>query len=225
MKPKKEKASKQSIRLAIVEDEEWMRNNLSRVIDDNPGLCCVGAFATAEEALKEMKDVQPDVVLLDINLPGMNGVECLRHLRSVLPEARYLMLTVFEESDKIFRSLLAGASGYLLKRSSTPELLNAIREVYDGGSPMSSSIARRVVTYFNQMGQKTSKADVLSQREKEVLELLGKGAAYKDIADQLSLSIDTIRMNVRHIYAKLHVHSRSEATAKYGDILRNSWLE
>lgn len=225
MKSKKEKASRQPIRLAIVEDEQWMRNNLSHVIDSSPSLCCVGAFATAEEALEQMKSARPDVVLLDINLPGMNGVECLRHLRAALPEARYLMLTVFEESEKIFRSLLAGASGYLLKRSSTPELLNAIQEVYDGGSPMSSSIARRVVSYFNQMGQKTSQADTLSQREKEVLELLGKGAAYKDIADQLSLSIDTIRMNVRHIYTKLHVHSRSEATAKYGDILRNSWLK
>lgn len=225
MKSKKEKTSVPPIRLAIVEDEKWMRSNLIQVIESSPNLCCVGAFATAEKALEEMKDTRPDVVLLDINLPGMNGVECLRHLKLVLPEARYLMLTVFEESDKIFRSLLAGASGYLLKRSSTPELLNAIREAHEGGSPMSSTIARRVVSYFNQMGQKTPEAGTLSQREKEVLELLGKGAAYKDIADQLSLSIDTIRMNVRHIYAKLHVHSRSEATAKYGDILRNSWLE
>jgi DNA-binding NarL/FixJ family response regulator len=225
MKCQKEKASRQPIRVAIVEDEKWMRNNLSHVIDNGPNLCCVGAFATAEKALQEMRAARPDVVLLDINLPGMDGVECLRHLRLVLPETRYLMLTVFEEGDKIFRSLLAGASGYLLKRSSTPELLKAIREVNDGGSPMSSSIARRVVGYFNRMGQKTSEAIALSQREKQVLELLGKGLAYKDIADHLSLSIDTIRMNVRHIYAKLHVHSRGEATAKYVDIPRISSLE
>jgi DNA-binding NarL/FixJ family response regulator len=156
------------------------------------------------------------VVLMDINLPGMDGVECVRRVKQLLPDVRCLMLTVYEESEKIFNSLLAGASGYLLKRTSTEELLDAIRQVHGSGSPMSSSIARKVVAYFNQMG--AAKADsvaALSPREQQVLELLAKGSAYKDIAHQLSLSIETVRMNVKHIYAKLHVHSRGEATAKY----------
>jgi len=132
-----------------------------------------------------------------------------------LPELKCLMLTVYEESEKIFNSLLAGASGYLLKRTSTAELLDAIRQVHDGGSPMSSSIARKVVAYFNQMGTAKSSTAALSPRELQVLELLAKGMAYKNIADELSLSIETIRMNVKHIYTKLHVHSRGEAAAKY----------
>jgi DNA-binding NarL/FixJ family response regulator len=132
-----------------------------------------------------------------------------------LPELRCLMLTVYEESEKIFNSLLAGASGYLLKRTSTAELLEAIQQVRDGGAPMSSSIARKVVAYFHEMGQGKPDTTTLSPREQQVLELLAKGAAYKNIADQLSLSIETIRMNVKHIYAKLHVHSRGEAAAKY----------
>lgn len=206
--------------MAIVEDEKWMRENLARIIAGSPGLLCVSSYATAEEALQDLAAKQPDVVLLDINLPGMDGVECLRRLRSVLPEVQCLMLTVFEESDKIFNSLLAGASGYLLKRTSTPELLEAIQQVRDGGSPMSSSIARKVVGFFNQMGQGSPDTEALSPREKEVLELLARGAAYKEIAAQLSLSIETIRMNVKHIYAKLHVHSRGEAAAKY---MRRSW--
>jgi DNA-binding NarL/FixJ family response regulator len=220
MKIEIENANQGPIKVAIVEDEKWMRENLSRIIAASPGLRCVSSYATAEEALRDMPNSLPDVVLLDINLPGMDGVECLKHLRLILPEAQCLMLTVFEESDKIFNSLLAGANGYLLKRTGTPELLEAIQQVRDGGSPMSSSIARKVVGYFNQMGQSSPDTEALSPREKEVLELLAKGAAYKEIADQLSLSLETIRMNVKHIYAKLHVHSRAEATAKY---MGRSW--
>jgi DNA-binding NarL/FixJ family response regulator len=152
---------------------------------------------------------------MDINLPGLNGVECVRQLRVKLPEISCLMLTVYEESEKIFNSLLAGASGYLLKRTSTAELLEAIRQVREGGSPMSSSIARKVVAYFHEMGAAKSNTATLSPRELQVLELLAKGVAYKNIAAELSLSIETIRMNVKHIYNKLHVHSRGEATAKY----------
>lgn len=204
------------IKVAIVEDQTWLRENLVKEINSDPRLSCVNAYRTAEAALQGIAQDQPDVVLMDINLPGMNGVECVKRLKVLLPEVRYLMLTVYEESEKIFNSLLAGASGYLLKRTSTGELLEAIREVQGSGSPMSSSIARKVVAYFNQMG--AAKADIveaLSPREQQVLELLAKGSAYKEIAGQLSLSIDTVRMNVKHIYAKLHVHSRGEATAKY----------
>ena len=215
MRAEEKEAKPQPIKVAIIEDENWMRADLARIISRSPGLRCVGAYATAEEALRDIALQCPDVVLLDINLPGMNGVECLRRLGSILPEVQCLMLTVFEESDKIFNSLLAGASGYLLKRTSTPELLRAIQQVYDGGAPMSSSIARKVVGFFNQRGRDNPDTAALSPREKEVLELLAKGAAYKEIADQLSLSIETVRMNVKHIYTKLHVHSRGEATAKY----------
>lgn len=204
-----------SVKVVIVEDETWLRENLVREINDAPGFCCVNHYRTAEEALQGIPADQPDVVLMDINLPGMDGVECIRRLRANLPEVRCLMLTVYEESEKIFNSLLAGASGYLLKRTSTAELLEAIQQVRGGGAPMSSSIARKVVAYFNEMGEVKSNTAALSPRELQVLELLAKGVAYKNIADQLSLSIETIRMNVKHIYTKLHVHSRGEATAKY----------
>jgi DNA-binding NarL/FixJ family response regulator len=203
------------IKVVIVEDEAWLRENLAREIGGAPGFCCVNKYRTAEAALLGIPADQPDVVLMDINLPGMDGVECIRRLRTSSPQSRCLIFTVYEESDKIFKSLLAGASGYLLKRSGTAELLEAIQQAHSGGAPMSSSIARKVVAYFNELGAGKSDATTLSPREQQVLELLAKGAAYKTIADQLSLSIETIRMNVKHIYAKLHVHSRGEATAKY----------
>jgi DNA-binding NarL/FixJ family response regulator len=206
----------QPIKVVVVEDQSWMRENLVREIEGDPQLACVNSYRTAEAALQGILDDLPDVVLMDINLPGMDGVECVRRLKQLLPEVRCLMLTVYEESEKIFNSLLAGASGYLLKRTSTEELLDAIREVHGSGSPMSSSIARKVVAYFNQMGAaQTDSVAALSPREQQVLELLARGSAYKDIARQLSLSIETVRMNVKHIYAKLHVHSRGEAAAKY----------
>ncbi len=203
------------IKVVIVEDATWIRENLAREINASPGFCCVNNYRTAEEALQDIPADQPDIVLMDINLPGMNGVECIRQLRVKLPEVRCLMLTVYEESEKIFNSLLAGASGYLLKRTSTAELLEAIQQVRDGGSPMSSSIARKVVAYFNEMGAAKSNTATLSPRELQVQELLAKGVAYKIIANELSLSLETIRMNVKHIYNKLHVHSRGEAAAKY----------
>jgi DNA-binding NarL/FixJ family response regulator len=217
MNPSRQKNSllTQPIRVVIVEDATWMRENLVREINGSPGFRCVNNYRTAEDALQGIPKDQPDVVLMDINLPGMSGVECMRQLRADLPEVRGLMLTVYEESEKIFNSLLAGASGYLLKRTSTAELLEAIQQVIDGGSPMSSSIARKVVAYFNEMGAAKSDTATLSPRELQVLELLARGMAYKNIADELSLSIETIRMNVKHIYAKLHVHSRGEAAAKY----------
>lgn len=215
-----ERPCSEPVCVSIIEDEEWMRRNLARLIAESPGFRLVSCYATAEEALERIATERPDVVLLDINLPAMDGVECLRRIRMLLPDVRCLMLTVFEESDKIFNSLLAGASGYLLKRTSSADLLEAMRQVREGGSPMSSTIARKVVEYFNQMGEHTTDAAGLSPRERGVLELLARGAAYKEIADQLSLGLETIRMYVKHIYTKLHVHSRGEATAKY---LRRSW--
>jgi len=213
--PEKNQLPKSPIRVVVVEDETWIRENLIQEINRDPGLRCINNYRTAEAALRGIPTDQPDVVLMDINLPGMDGVECIRRLRANLPELKCLMLTVYEESEKIFNSLLAGASGYLLKRTRTTELLEAIRQVRDGGSPMTSSIARKVVAYFNEMGAAKSNTAALTPRELQVLELLAKGMAYKNIADELSLSIETIRMNVKHIYAKLHVHSRGEAAAKY----------
>lgn len=201
--------------MVIVEDKTWLRENLEQEINQHPQMRCLKAYPTAELAIEDIRNVEPDVVIMDINLPKMDGVECVRRIKASRPELRCMMLTVYEEADRIFNSLLAGASGYLLKRSTSEELLEAIQQVNNGGSPMSSSIARKVVDYFNQLGAQKSETDLLSPREQQVLELLARGAAYKDIADQLSLSIETIRMNVKHIYAKLHVHSRGEAAAKY----------
>ena len=206
---------KSPAKVVIVEDEIWLRDNLAMEINANQEMRCVKSYGTAEEALEGIPNDRPDVVIMDINLPGINGVECLRRLKSIMPEVQFLMLTAFEESDKIFNSLLAGANGYLLKRTSTAELLEAIRQVRDGGAPMSSSIARRVVAYFNKIGERKPEASELSLREQEVLELLAKGSAYKAIGDKMHLSIDTVRMYVKHIYSKLHVHSRCEATEKY----------
>lgn len=213
--PKETDSSPTLVKIVIVEDETWMREDLVKKINAAPGFHCVNNYRTAEEALEGIPADEPDVVLMDINLPGMDGVECIRRLRVNLPRVKYLMLTVYSESEKIFDSLLAGASGYLLKRTNTDELLEAIQQVRCGGAPMSSSIARKVVDYFNEMGEQKSNTPTLSPREQQVLELLAKGVAYKKIADQFSLSIDTIRMHVKHIYAKLHVHTRSEATAKH----------
>jgi DNA-binding NarL/FixJ family response regulator len=213
--PDKKHPAQPPVKVVIVEDETWLRKNLVREISRTPGLCCVNNYRTAEEALQGIPADQPDVVLMDINLPGMDGVECVRRLHADLPNVKCLMLTVYEESEKIFNSLLAGASGYLLKRADTDELLDAIRQLLEGGAPMSSNIARKVVGYFNKIGDAKSDTSMLTPREEQVLELLAKGMAYKNIADQLSLSVDTIRMNVKHIYTKLHVHSRGEAAAKY----------
>lgn len=203
------------IRVAIVEDDEWVRENLVRELGRNTGFSCLGAFRSAEAAIEGVPSLNPDVVLMDINLPGMDGVQCIRRLKEICPDVQFLMLTVYEESDKIFNSLIAGARGYLLKRTTTPELLEAIRQVCEGGAPLTDHIARRVVHYFNQQGAKTASLDTLTPRERQVLEKLAQGARYKEVADQLTLSIDTVRMNVRHIYSKLHVHSRGEAVAKY----------
>jgi DNA-binding NarL/FixJ family response regulator len=206
-------ATRVPTRVSIVEDEEWMREHLACEIGRSQALRCVSSYRTAEEALRGVPGDRPDVVIMDINLPGIDGVECVRRLKLDLPQTQFLMLTVYEEDDKIFNSLRAGASGYLLKRSNTRELLEAIQQVLSGGAPLSCSIARKVVCYFNQWGSAPEMA-LLSPREREVLELLAKGDSYKEIADRLSLALETIRMNVKHIYSKLHVHSRGEASAK-----------
>ncbi len=202
------------IAVSIVEDDHWLRKDLAREISAAAGFRCLSSYANAELALKSLPAEKPDVVIMDINLPGLNGIECVRRLKLVAPEMCILMLTVYEESDLIFAALRAGASGYLLKRSKSAELLEAIADAYQGGSPMTSSVARQVVQFFAQPPASLPETEGLSAREQEILNLLVKGHAYKVIADQLSISVNTVRMFIRRIYKKMHVHSRSEATAQ-----------
>jgi DNA-binding NarL/FixJ family response regulator len=204
------------ISVSIVDDEKELRDSITTFVNGAPGIRCVSSYTAAEPALKGLPVDKPDVVLMDINLGGMNGIECVRRLKAVAPDMQILMLTVYEDTDQIFKALAAGASGYLLKRSSPTKLLQAIREVASGGSPMSSSIARKVVASFQQSKQTGQKQHAhLSPREEMVLDCLARGLTYKQIADELQISIDTIRTYLRRIYEKLHVQSRTEAVAKY----------
>ncbi len=204
-----------AIKVSIIEDDAWIRENLATRITQTEGFACVGSYRTGEEAVAQLPGRLPDVVLMDINLPKMNGIECVRQLKSRVPSAQILMLTVYEDSDKIFNSLLAGASGYLLKRTPQAEILEAIADVHRGNSPMTGHIARKVVQYFNQRGGAKGEMEKLSSREREVLEHLARGVPYKEIANLLTVSIDTVRVHIKGIYGKLHVHSRGEAVAKY----------
>lgn len=204
-----------TITVSIVDDEADLREHIGGYLQAAGGFKCKSVYASAEEALTHLPQDKPDVVLMDINLGGMDGIECVRQLKTLMPEAQVLMLTVFEDTDKIFRALAAGASGYLLKRLSPSKLLDAIREVRDGGSPMSASIARKVVQSFRVIPAHGDETMDLSQREREVLNGLAEGLAYKQIADQLEVSIHTVRNYIRRIYEKLHVRSRTEAVAKF----------
>ena len=203
------------IKVSIVDDEADLRENIAGFVDASPGFHALGVHASAEEALIRLPREKPDVVLMDINLGGgMSGIECVRQLKPLLPETQIVMLTVFEDTDKIFSALAAGASGYLLKRLAPAKLLEAIREVHEGGSPMSAPIARKVVQSLRAAPPAPGEA-ALSAREREVLDRLAEGLAYKQIAERLSLSIHTVRNYIRRIYEKLHVQSRTEAVAKY----------
>ncbi len=203
------------IKIAIVEDDVRVRGSLARLIDSAEGFCCVSQHPTAENALVELKVTRPDVVLMDINLPGMNGVECVRRLKELLPHTQVVMLTVYENTNIIFSALAAGASGYLLKKSSPEQLIEAIREVYNGGSPMTSHIARKVVASFQQVTNPVQEYEKLSLREQEVLDCLAKGFLYREIAEKLNLSYATVHTHIRHIYDKLHVRSRTQAVTKH----------
>lgn len=203
-----------AISISIVEDNEKLRGTLARVLNRADGFRCVSQYPSAEDALKDLPNVKPDVVLMDINLPGMNGVECVRQLKKILPQILVMMLTVYEDTDNIFDALSAGASGYLLKRTTGPELLDAIREVQRGGSPMTTHIARKVVQSF-QKNAPTQPAENLSEREQQVLDLLSKGLMYKEIADKLQISYETVHTYIRRIYEKLQVRTRTEAVAKF----------
>jgi len=210
-----ELVEKMQIKVAIVDDDEGIRASLAMLIRRAPAFSLAGDYADAETALKEIPRHRPDVVLMDINLPGMNGVECVRQLKTQLPGLQVLMLTVYEDSDSLFNSLKAGASGYLLKRTASARLLDAIRDVHAGGSPMTPQLARRVVQFFSRTPAPESPVSRLTPGEKEFLDQLANGYAYKEIADRMKISIDTVRSYVRTVYEKLHVHSRTEAVVKY----------
>jgi DNA-binding NarL/FixJ family response regulator len=203
------------IKVAIVDDDEGIRSSLSALLKRASGYRLVGEYANAETALKEIPQVQPDVVLMDINLPDMKGYDCVRHLKEARPSIQFLMLTVYEDSDSLFNSLRAGASGYLLKRTASARLLEAVRDVHDGGAPMSPQLARRVVQFFSKPPPQDAGLAKLTPAEREFLDQLSKGYAYKEIAERMKISIDTVRSYVRTVYEKLHVHSRTEAVVKY----------
>ena len=204
-----------AIRVSIVEDDAGLRESISSFIAGRAGLACLGAYSSGEEALAGIPREPPEVVLMDINLPGMNGIECVRRLKTVCPTLQIMMLTVYEQSDRIFEALAAGACGYLLKSTPPEKLIEAIEDVCNGGAPMSSHIARKVVQAFLPASRETPLIEHLAPREEEVLNLLSRGCAYMQIAAEMDLSIGTIRTYIRLIYEKLHVNCRTDAVVKY----------
>ena len=203
------------ISVSIVEDNEQLRGTLARVLNRAEGFRCVSHYGSAEAALEGLVKDRPEVVLMDINLPGMNGVECVRQLKQAMPQVMVIMLTVYEDTENIFNALAAGASGYLLKRTKSAELLEAIKEVHRGGSPMTTHIARKVVQSFQKAGLSPQPTENLSQREQEVLDCLSQGFFYKEIAEKLGISYETVHTYIRRIYEKLQVRTRTEAVAKF----------
>lgn len=204
------------ITVAVVEDDPELRGSFEIILSRSPGVRCVGAYANAEEALQGILKLKPQVVIMDVHLPGMDGVECVRQLSEQLPKTQFVMLTVHDNPEAIFNSLAAGASGYLLKPVRSAELIAAVKDVISGGAPMTSNIARKVVQTFKNPVSSGEKLTVtLTPKETEVLDYLAKGYLYKEIADVLNISYGTVHTHIEHIYEKLHVRSRSQAIAKY----------
>src|ERR1700744_4736280 len=199
----------------VVEDNRALRAQLVRILESAPDIKCLGAFTSGEEALPAILEKKPDVVLMDIKLPGMSGIQCVVEIKKVIPEMQIIMVTVYEDSERIFRALKSGASGYLIKSSPPEQLIKAVRDTHSGGSPISSHIARKVVEHFHLMGPAETETDNLSVREQEVLKLLGNGLIYKEIGNQLHISTETVRSHVKSICLKMHVRSRLEAIAKH----------
>ena len=202
-----------NIRVTIFEDNNSLRNGLYQLINGSDGFTCVGAFEDCLNLVKNIEDTKPDVVLMDIEMPGINGIEAVGILHEKYPDLKVLMQTIFEDSDKIFNSILAGASGYILKNTSPSRFLDFIKETYEGGAPMSPSVATKVLKIVAQSSSPKVNTFNLSQREREILSCLVKGMSYKLIADACFISIDTVRGHIRSIYEKLHVHSKGEAVA------------
>ena len=203
-----------SITLAIVEDLDEVRDGLKNFISLSTDFKILDTFKTAEEALYDLPKLRPDIVIMDINLPGMSGIECIKLIKDKSPDTQFMMFTVYENDEKVFEALKAGASGYLLKNTGLVQLIESLKELHTGGSPMSANIARKLVTLFRSEQKETANVEVLSNRENEILQLLAKGLLYKEIADQLSISVSTVRQHIHHIYEKLHVQNRTEAINK-----------
>lgn len=204
-----------TLTVSIVDDDPGLRDSISQYLKVAKGFRCLHAYASGQEALAGIPSEPPDVVLMDINMSGLDGIECTRQLKIAVPSLHILMLTVYEDTDKIFKALAAGASGYLLKRAEPSKMLEAIREVHSGGSPMSGPIARKVVQFFQQGTHPRKESEDLSARETQVLHFLAQGYAYKQIGEELGVSMDTTRTYIRRIYEKLHVHSRTEAVVRF----------
>ncbi len=204
-----------AVTVSIVEDDRDTREIVGELLAAEPEVRCVGAYASGEAAVRAIPSEKPEVVLVDINLPGMSGIECVAKLKAQLPELSILMLTKYEDSELIFDSLRAGASGYLLKKNLATELVPAIELVHAGGAPMSVQVARKVVDHFHRIHKPGSEVEKLTAREQEILALLAKGFLYKEISSKLGISFNTLRMHQKHIYEKLHVQSRTEAALKF----------
>jgi len=203
-----------SISLAIVEDLDEVRDGLKNFIALSQDFKVLDTFKNAEDAVIGLPKLNPDIVIMDINLPGMNGIECIRQVKDKSPGTQFMMFTVYENDEKVFEALKAGASGYLLKNTGLVQLIESLKELYNGGSPMSANIARKLVTLFRNQKTETTILEILSPRENEILQLLAKGLLYKEIANQLGISVSTVRQHIHHIYEKLHVQNRTEAINK-----------
>lgn len=215
-----------AVRVAVVEDDSVIRARLQQFVGARPGLQCIATFSDAESALATLPSLAPDVVLMDIQLPGRSGIDCVADLRPMLPRTQFVMLTTFDDEDLVFNAIKAGANGYLLKRAGTEEILDAVANVHQGGSPITSSIARKVVQAFRRIAAEapppkteaeapSSSDQRLAPREEEMLGHLARGLPYKEVADRMDISIDTVRSYIRRVYEKLQVHSRHEAVIKF----------
>jgi DNA-binding NarL/FixJ family response regulator len=203
-----------SITIAIVEDLDAVRNGLKDFISLSTDFIVVGTYKTGEDALEHLPEVGADIVIMDINLPGMNGIECIRRVKDKSPGTQFMMFTVYENDEKVFEALKAGASGYLLKNTGLLQIVESVKELHEGGSPMSANIARKLVNLYREEKKETPFLDLLSNREKEILQLLAKGLLYKEISDQLQITTGTVRIHIHKIYEKLHVQNRTEAINK-----------
>jgi DNA-binding NarL/FixJ family response regulator len=204
----------EKIKVVIVEDDKEMRDGLEAIVRFHSGIECLASYPSAEEALANISSNIPDIVLMDIHLPGISGIECVKRLMPVLPHTQFMMCTVYEDNENVFDSLCAGATGYLLKNNPPGKITDAIIDLYHGGSPMSSVIARKVIKAFQPVPQQSKEVENLTKREREMLDLLAKGYRYKEIADKLFISFETVRTHIHNIYEKLHVQSRTEAVNK-----------
>jgi len=206
---------KNPISISIVEDMADVRQKVKHIIDESEEFICLSTYGNGENAVEELPKLKPDIVLMDINLPGMSGIDCITKIKKKSPQIQFMMFTIYENSEKVYEALAAGASGYLLKKTPSDKILEALKELHEGGAPMSAQIARKVVSFFQKEKNISNENFQLSKREKEVLSLLSKGFLYKEISDQLFISPGTVRQHIHNIYEKLHVQNRMEAINKF----------